>query len=626
MRIISDVVLLFYSVRPSSPEDVPTKPNLPPVDGQSEGIVDQIIPRFRWRHFITLISSLLSSGVVMWAIFLMLKQFQDRPVPSWKANINLNMAVAWMASIAKLMLIIPLGECIGQAKWGLFSDHRRKLSDLDLADQAGRDPVGALGWLLRFRGGILVHFGAALVVVSLGFDPAMQHLIRYELVAIPDPTLNASIAHNSDYSPVRGLDRGLLFATPKSVLWGAYSSMLGKPLDVDWSCPTGNCVFPETSSVGICSSCEDITSNIQQTCKTLTPNDSFCRSKDICFTSGQMCRYSHRPTNTVVGGGDAFLDLRADGVNFVDSADGKVAISSSIINMTALFIQPRVTDFPDKGPKVETRFPIAPGHVPANAPPQAKAYTCTLSYCEKRFRSSVRNGMLEESWEIATDSQDHFQIEKPDVTKDITDALYEQKIPLTTAPDSTRISVAALYALSQGFAAALTGNSTVPDMAIPVPGTAISSLHRSLYENLLDNRFPDMIGVMADSITNAIRNAGDRPVMPGSVLSPVLHLRVRWSWAALPVSVWALALFLLLFQTVMARKGHTPWLGTSQVAASFIPLEQVVKDHIDKRDACWRDKSGMRKVAEAIKVRVAPKHNVDGEAKLELTWLNSPAP
>jgi hypothetical protein len=153
MQIFRSIFYFLMIRRPSSPDDAPTKPNLPCEDIESEAFDDAERPHYRWRHFFTLLLSLSFSGVTMSTIFLLLRQYQDLPVPVWKQNISLNAAVAWLAAVAKLAMLIPLAECIGQAKWRLFSANRRKLSDLDLVDKAGRDPIGAITWLFRFRGG-----------------------------------------------------------------------------------------------------------------------------------------------------------------------------------------------------------------------------------------------------------------------------------------------------------------------------------------------------------------------------------------------------------------------------------------------------------------------------------------
>lgn len=584
------------------------KTHLPPT-GEDEAVA----PCFRWRYFLLNIFWLLLSGAAlsMAAIFL------------WRQNgrqaDDVHMIVAWFAAAAKLALVIPLAECIGQAKWALFNN-RRKLTDLDHADAASRNAFGALTWILRFRGGIVINFGAALVIAAVAFEPAMQHLVQYRLVQVDIG--GARLAINNDYSPIRGLNRGLIFATPQAVLWGASSSILGQSVQATSSCPTGNCTIPATSTVGICSRCTEITDSLARDCRDLTAASPFCVSKGTCFTTGRMCTYSHSATNATVGNGDTFLDVVAEGQNFENATDGKISISRDILNFTAVFIQPGGEDLPDTGAIFETRFPVAPGHVSAiNGKDRAKAYTCALSYCEQRLRSEIIDGQFKEIHSVADDSFERLTIDRTNLD-DITDELFDQAVNLTRSAQSTRISVAAIFALSRGFAASLTGTSSKPDSPIPVPG-AISEMHRAMYEKLADLSFESIVEDMAFSMTNGIRNDGS--TVEGSAWRPKIFVSVNWVWITLPGAVWFFTLLLLLALSITARRAHVAWLGSSQLAVMFYDLEHTVRKDVDGLDAGWRDKHSMRKVGEIFKLRVAPVHGItDGRPKMEMTRMDSP--
>ncbi|KAF8251463.1 hypothetical protein K440DRAFT_658588 [Wilcoxina mikolae CBS 423.85] len=617
MPFIQNLIAVFFFRAPST--DSPTKPNLSD-DNASETSLSPT-PTYRWRYFLINFLTLLLSAASILAIFVLLRQHQDLALPLWRQNITINTVISYLSALAKLTLVVPLAECIGQAKWRLFSRGRRKLSDLELADGAGRDAFGAIWWILRFRGGVLVHFGAALVIASLAFDPAMQHLVRYDLVGVVDAGASASLAVNTDYSPVRGLDRGLVFATPKAVLAGAYSSVLGAGIPASYACPSGNCTFPSTATISLCSSCTDITRSLVCSCRGLTSKNPFCVSRGTCYTTGQICSYRDSVTNATVGGeAGVFLDLVAPGVDFKPTGDGNISISRNIVNLTALFISPRgEPDLPDTGTIFETRLPIAPGHVSAKTGEhKARAFSCLLSYCEQHVSATVIAGALHESSTLAPDTFDSLTMRAPDITE-ITDALFSSKIPLTRS-NSTRVSVAAIFALAQGMSASLTGNSTQPDTSTPEP--YISEFHRAMYESLLSTEFPDLITSMASSMGNAIRNDG-ATTEKGSVWVQRMLLRVDWIWTTLPATVWFGVLLLLVVVTYQSRKDHAPWLGTSQLAGVYIALEQEVREEVNGRDGSWGDRGGMMKVAEEErKVRVAPMHGLmEGRPSMKFTSL-----
>lgn len=446
-------------------EDTPTKPNLPPVSDTASDHNVNYTPTYRWYYFfINLLLLVISAGSIT-AIALLLFQQQDRELSTWQHDISIHSTIGWLATLGKMCLLIPLAESIGQAKWALFNKGRRKLSDLDLADSASRHAFGALGWILRFRGGFFVHFGAALVIVGVGFEPAMQQLVRYEIASVVDPAGNASLAVNRDYAPVRGLAQGLIYATPQAVLWGANSAILGQAISPAFSCPSGNCTFPAAATLGICSTCGDITASLARSCRDLSEKDPYCLVEGTCFTTGQLCTYSHPGTNITVGGGDTFFRVVADGAKFEPSSAGMVSLSRDVVNLTAVFIQPgEEEDLPDVGSRPNIRLPIAPGHVSAkNGTHRARAFSCALSYCEQRLHSNVIQGVLHEKRSVADDSYEVFTMAATKF-QDVDDEFLEKRLNLTRSQSSTQVSVTALYAFSRGFANSLTGNSSKPPM------------------------------------------------------------------------------------------------------------------------------------------------------------------
>jgi hypothetical protein len=582
-------------------------------------------PSYRSRYLLTNLSALVLSGLTLAATIGLLLTQQNRVLPGWHENILLNSVVAWLAAISKLALLIPLAESIHQVKWALFSRGRRRLSDLDLADHASRDPVGAVRWLLTFRGGWASNFGAALVILGVAFEPAMQHLIGYELVETVSEVQRAALAVNTDYSPVRGLDRGLVFATPQAVLAGAYAEILGAATTPSFECSSGSCTFPTTATtVGVCSQCVDITSRLARTCRAVNSTAPFCVGTGSCYTSGQLCTYVDAASNTTAGAGNIFLEVSASGADFQSAGNGMIEIGKNLVNFTAVYIQPGTQDLPDTGSTGgDTRLPLAPGHVPAGAADPARAFQCALSYCEQRIRTAaVAGGVLKEVATVAEDSYETLTMAAPDLAN-ITDALFDSRVNLTSSNTSTQVSVAAVFAMSRGFAASLTGNSTKPVTAIPAPGT-VSELHRAWYEKLVDTGFEDVVAAMARSMTAAIRNDGGDTV-GGETWVPKMFLRVDWEWIAVPAVVWGGCVLLLVAVTWSARRSHSPWLGSSQVAACFIDLERQVRVEAEQLDAAWGDKHHMRVVAERFNLRVAPVHGLtDGRAKLEFTQVPSP--
>ena len=146
---------LYYIFGWGKAEERPTKPNLPDFNIEEENGKVFKRPGLSLRYVFVYMLSIMFSGAMIALIILTLNSNNGWPQPYWAEDtISLHAFISWLAALGKLALLIPLAEAMGQMKWRLFAGkERRKLSDLDLMDSAGRDVFGALGWIFRFRGG-----------------------------------------------------------------------------------------------------------------------------------------------------------------------------------------------------------------------------------------------------------------------------------------------------------------------------------------------------------------------------------------------------------------------------------------------------------------------------------------
>lgn len=413
------------------------------------------------------------------------------------------------------------------------------------------------------------------MIVSLGFDPAIQQLISYENRLVVDTTQVSLLSANPSYTPTRGFDRGLILAIPRSLLWGATSSILGDGLTTNYTCSSGNCTFPIATSVGVCQVCEEITAQLDRNCTTLTSSNRFCQSNN-CFTSGQLCTYTFNGTS--VGGGDTFLEVLAQPVNST-AIGSQVSIPAKRIALTVLYIQP------DNSTKNTQDLPIAPGYVAPGSGHVARGFQCGISYCEQKYQASVNNGTYKET-SINSTSIPAFILPIPDISE-INDALLNKPLAISTTGE-TNVSTAALFALSNGFPLSLTGNAKVLK-DVPAPGE-VSEFHRGMYENLLSDDFGIIMESMAASMSAAVRNDGTAAQkIQGGVNILQIYIRAHWAWLAFPATIWGMALILMTAVVIKTRKnrqGPVGWLGNSQVAGIFIGLDDHARRDVDTRGGC----------------------------------------
>jgi hypothetical protein len=118
---------------------------------------------FRWLSEI--LSCVLSLLCVI-AIAVVLAIYDGQLAPNWPLGITLNALLALLTSLAKLALLAPTMEGIGQLRWQWFSQQHRKLTDFDLFDQASRGTFGGLKLLVSLKGGWVTIIETALSTLS----------------------------------------------------------------------------------------------------------------------------------------------------------------------------------------------------------------------------------------------------------------------------------------------------------------------------------------------------------------------------------------------------------------------------------------------------------------------------
>lgn len=182
------------------------------------------------------------------------------------------------------------------------------LEQLQTFDSAGRGPAGSLQFFFRARGAPLIsYFACLIVIVALALDPFTQQIIRYyQSFQTPVTHLNSTVRHSQTY------DRGdwyganfgskfnlslspllhknisimclqLIFTNQDqqnddAVLSGMVSGLYGNLPLPPFSCPGVNCTYPEVTSLGICSTFQDVTERTVSDCKVVKDDPSYTGS------------------------------------------------------------------------------------------------------------------------------------------------------------------------------------------------------------------------------------------------------------------------------------------------------------------------------------------------------------
>jgi hypothetical protein len=79
----------------------------------------------------------------------------ERP-PQWALGITLNTFLAFLATVAKASLLIPVTRGLGQLRWVWFSSGPRRADDFELFEGATRGAFGSLRFLVSLKGGYVI--------------------------------------------------------------------------------------------------------------------------------------------------------------------------------------------------------------------------------------------------------------------------------------------------------------------------------------------------------------------------------------------------------------------------------------------------------------------------------------
>ncbi|KAF4888369.1 hypothetical protein CGCF415_v009030 [Colletotrichum fructicola] len=83
-----------------------------------------------WQEILWCIISLIAFA----ALVLVLKEFNQKPLPRWPSGITLNTIIAALSTIARTAFLIPVSEGLSQSKWAWFKKKPRPLTDFDMFD------------------------------------------------------------------------------------------------------------------------------------------------------------------------------------------------------------------------------------------------------------------------------------------------------------------------------------------------------------------------------------------------------------------------------------------------------------------------------------------------------------
>lgn len=226
-----------------------------------------------WSNWKWEIANSAISNIALAATIGTLLPHQNQPLPQWPFHISINTLLSIYSVVLKGSATFVIQSCISQHQW-LWMRQKRPLADIMQYDSAGRGVWGSSQWLMfRRLQQPLTAVGALIAVLMVAIDPFFQALLQYtdcQLSLGEKATVARSNYFESTitYTFFQGVDktwyRNFLLNEPsvsaQSYLTAAASSHASS---VQPYCPTGNCTFERFSTVGYCSTCEDISRQLE---------------------------------------------------------------------------------------------------------------------------------------------------------------------------------------------------------------------------------------------------------------------------------------------------------------------------------------------------------------------------
>ncbi|KAI9713814.1 MAG: hypothetical protein M1820_000544 [Bogoriella megaspora] len=472
---------------------------------------------FAWGFEILAALVMVASFVILVIILL---KFNGTPQSSWPVHLlSLNALVALLATIIHATIVFTLAQGIGQGKYAWFfrgkeqkAKSGKELRDLQSFDDASRGALGSLLLLGRVRQWNLTTIGAASTVLALAVPTFTQQVLttEYRMVKSLSHGSVPGIARAQNYNGTMLSPNGAFDPSDPSYAWIAdlpalssiYTGVFGGPVEqLKPTCPTGDCSWPTTPTLGVCHTCAGTTHKLR-----LDTYVADARILDV----------------------DDGWDSKLTGI----SPSGSTGESQPGLVITGLTV-------------TGIQNPVYGGNCSNNA----TSVDCYFWYCLQAYNVSVQAGRYEEklvgTWNKVSNNNDLYD---PPVFIDIPPEINADELG-----DGRNYSVdmMTLNSIPDEFSDFFFGHATA-DYAFS------SDVMRIIYASLYD--IPAFAQKLALSMTNNVRLKGQAPATDrynGTVSASVAFIKVSWPWIAYTAVVAALSLIFLgmsIFHTRISRE------------------------------------------------------------------------
>ncbi|KAL5084231.1 hypothetical protein Trisim1_012225 [Trichoderma cf. simile WF8] len=498
------------------------------------GIKDVLSKLWLWE-----IVSCIFSLVCLAAIVIVLKYEDGRQLDQWSLEISPTAVISFLATLAKSSFMLAITEILGQLKWLHFSGQPRRLADLSVFDRASRGPWGGFVLILRqHRHSLLACFAAIITIAGLLMDPFVQLVFSFPSKPVVDTTLLSTFSAARNYTPsnYRGVAGFALLgnidpAMNAAIMQGIYLDSIQPTL----TCPSGNCTWTDIHTLGVCSSCEDITSRLTRNCT----NSQFVDFLEEVSPNISQCDFKTPHNQTLM--------------TVFATVTGAEGIFGTQWNASALFTNAEADDAPATLISFEAVQALTTPNstsVDVLRDLPVAGWSCTLSLCAKTYPFiNVTNGVIN----VTAPKEDTL--------------LFANTIPPYLTLYSNTSSAVGNYSFQEvdfenlnSYLSVLFSTGFFSEGINTINTNALVYLDNAPEAPPVGSRLgleADIDAAMnrlASSMTEPIRTSQNSTANPGQTLVEKTFIHVSWGWLALPIALAVLSFVLVIAAIAVTRQ------------------------------------------------------------------------
>ncbi|KAK3903176.1 hypothetical protein C8A05DRAFT_43556 [Staphylotrichum tortipilum] len=538
--------------------------------------------------------ALLVSATGLAAMSYVLRRYDGQRIPDW-GSLSFNTLISILAVVSK-MAALGFG----------FTEHGKNVIDYKTFDSGSRGVAGAAQLAGSFKGRSVATVGALAIILGAAADPFAQQVVHFYDHEYVDVSQAAWIAR-ADIVDSLGpkMDSSTWSLDPifkANAITALFLPTQEALLQPRLNCPTGNCTWAPFSTLGFCSTCADLSSQLNRTCETHTLSDN--------VTAAQACTVAFPGENKPLS-----LFYLAD-LDFPGSSTYMVLNSTLPANSIALrnitwpqtiyqsirAVVPPLQLGGTQNPYLEAGGELANSGVHVlHVNTRFIASECALSPCVRRVQPSVAGG---EYHEKVLDAFSDFG-EYRSGGSIVLSPPWEAGRSFTLHPAwLNAVTATFLFGGQDPLGGQLLGTVTTEDsnQAIRVSDIpAFGASHRQndalqavFYANFTGTTCPTpddnvacsfraLGAAMTKSVrdTAVSRNGTAAPYAArGDVHATGTYIRIEWPWFALPAAIWLLSLFTVVVAMWRSR-GVPLWTDSAlPLEAALSARAQMVKVHL----------------------------------------------